>query len=276
MAEFHTGWKVALGICLLVLSALGLFLFLVANGGIHLETPRREAVSVQLPDGVSEADLCMDGIRRDYCWKEILDRPGCYVWADPDWPEQEFQWSGGCSEGLAEGQGTWVTRIRLDLSFAALSFFESEQVGPGMVVRGRRQGDWSARFFGGRLEERSYVHGFRHGVWKTSHTNGETEEVHYQLGGRYGFPIRRNADGEELVPSWERDLDEEWPYGRSWPYKHGKRRIAGTDGKTESGFFIEDSRLDREPPRRARRARTLPWQVQARRLGVSIRERRDA
>ena len=241
MARLHTGWKVALGACLLVLGALGLFLFLLANGIIQLDEPRRETVSRPLPEGVSGKDLCTNSIERDYCWMEVRNQPGCFVWADRQGPEQEFHWIGKCSNGLAEEKGTLVTRIRLDLSFMALSFLESEQ--QGKVVNGRRQGDWSMRIIGGRREEGSYLHGFRHGLWNISRMNGTTEEIPYRLGLQDGLRIQRNADGERIPYSWERDFTDDWPYGGSRPYMHGMQSVAGPGGEIENAFFVEGSRV---------------------------------
>lgn len=240
MARVRKPWKSALVASLVVLGALAGFLLLVASGVVQPEAPRKETASLELPEGVGERDLCMDRIHRDYCWMEVRNQPGCFIWADTDWPEQEFQWFGKCSEGLAQGEGTLVTRIRLDLSLFALSFFESEQ--QGMVVEGRRQGDWSARSLFGKREERSYVLGFRHGLWKIRHRNGTTEEVPYQLGRHSGFPILRDADGEQVPFSWERPLTEDWPYDSS-PYKQGMQRVTGADGEIENEFFVENSRV---------------------------------
>lgn len=241
MARVHTGWKVTLGAFFLFLGALGVLLFLLSKGVIHLEAPRKETALLKLPEGVGERDVCMERVHLDYCWMEVRNQPGCFVWADTDWPEQEFQWFGECSEGLAQGQGTLVMWLQLDLSFMVLSFFESEQ--EGMVVKGRRQGDWSARSLFGKREERSYVLGFRHGLWEIHHRNGTTEEVPYQLGRHSDFPILRDADGERILNSWERPLTEDWPYDGSSPYRHGMRRVTGADGEIENQFFVENSRV---------------------------------
>ena len=53
------------------------------------------------PDG----PICTENYSPDSCWMELVDRLGCYLWNPNPRENVTVTWSGGCSNGLAQGNG---------------------------------------------------------------------------------------------------------------------------------------------------------------------------
>ena len=98
------------------------------------------------------------------CWKEIANRPGCYIWDGHYIPTQTVSWSGSCSaDGVAVGKGTmdWKTS---DSSFS----------GTGLLVDGKLHGHWVVNVSPSReVWEGPFVNGVRHGHWVKRGSQGE-------------------------------------------------------------------------------------------------------
>ena len=64
---------------------------------------------------------------------ELVDRPGCYLWNPAPQDNETVTWSGGCSNGLAQGDGrvTWYENDELS------------QIVEGRLQDGRRHGTWT-------------------------------------------------------------------------------------------------------------------------------------
>ena len=83
-----------------------------------------------------EGPICTGSASSEGCWAEISNHPGCYLW-NPG-PQEGFSanWSGECSEGVAEGRGeiTW-------------SWNDGSSTETGLLQGGRREGfhviNWS-------------------------------------------------------------------------------------------------------------------------------------
>ena len=86
----------------------------------------------------SPAPSCVDG-KRDACWVEVDNHPGCQFWHDDLTPSVKADWSGECSNGLAQGQGTitWDACIPDNRSCMPVTIQET-----GSFLDGRRQGRW--------------------------------------------------------------------------------------------------------------------------------------
>ena len=112
------------------------------NDGSGYEVLLRETWSVAegvvAADGESEFDLpegpiCTGDYSPDSCWMELVDRPGCYLWNPAPQDNETVTWSGGCSNGLAQGNGR-------------VSWFQNDelsQIVEGRLQDGRRHGTWT-------------------------------------------------------------------------------------------------------------------------------------
>ena len=71
---------------------------------------RQDLTVVAAEDSEPEFDLpegpiCTGDYSPDSCWMELVDRPGCYLWNPAPQEDVTVTWSGGCSNGLAQGEG---------------------------------------------------------------------------------------------------------------------------------------------------------------------------
>ena len=91
--------------------------------------------------------------------------------------DQTVTWSGGCSEGYAQGSGetTW---------------YQSDQVSEidvGLRQKGRSEGFWVITDPDGSRSEGPFLDGLRHGVWTYFDTNGlELRTATWDNGRRVG------------------------------------------------------------------------------------------
>lgn len=222
-----------------VVGALVVLLILSYTGIARFETPARETATLPLPEGITQKNLCRENSFWRHCWKEVVNRPGCFTWVYVDSPDQEFYWYGECPDGLAEGEHGLESRSHLDLSIFVFSLLDGRH--EGTLVKGKRQGDWHSRYLGGREAEQPYLYGYRHGIRWVGYGNGEFEEIPYILGRQNGAPIRYGPDGERIIPPWEQRYDEDWPYHKG--YRHGFELLPGTDGETRRELFVENRKV---------------------------------
>ena len=95
-----------------------------------LATPARAAQS-------SPAPSCTED-KRSACWIEADNQPDCQFWHD-DWtPSLKVDWSGECSNGLAQGKGT----LTWDACFWENGCMPLKVQQSGSFRNGRRQGRW--------------------------------------------------------------------------------------------------------------------------------------
>ena len=134
-----------------------------------------------LPIGIRAEEMCTAKSEGAECWKELTNRPGCYVYDDYLKTEQTVSWTADCSNGLAQGTGT-LTWLDSD----------GEIVITGQLVDGKRQGQWVERYEGGSVLEGSYVDGKKHGRWIEREADGDLWEWEY-VNGRLedGRPLDR-------------------------------------------------------------------------------------
>ena len=98
------------------------------------------------------------------CWREISNKPDCYVWVDRFLPSWDVEWSGGCSGDTAHGRGV------LHWGRAASSSKGEET---GEIVHGKREGQWVMRLedednkirFEGEMRDNK-ANGFGTYTWK--------------------------------------------------------------------------------------------------------------
>lgn len=123
---------------------------------------------------------CEGMAEKSQCWKELADKPGCYVWTISLRHDRTFAWSGQCSGGIATGRG--------ELAWRWPDGYTSEQTGE--LRDGKRHGHWVSRSSRGDVEEGPYVDGKMHGRWVKRHSKGGCEYYEWSYGDDivdYGF-----------------------------------------------------------------------------------------
>ena len=163
------------------------------------------------------------------CWIALENQPECYVWNPNPHSDETVTWTGECSGGRAQGEGTrkwvweggektsqekgllkdgkphgqWVWRTSEEKKGEAFYVY-GEYVGPtadaedvmeGRIVKGKMQGDWVERWGDGGVEEGPYVEGKRHGDWVMRDADGDVSEGAYVDGKRQGNWVARYASG---------------------------------------------------------------------------------
>ena len=99
-------------------------LLLAATAGLAGQSPRTPS--------------CADGNMSE-CWIEVTNQPGCQFWQADSAPGLEADWSGECSDGLAEGPGTITWRAcNWDNGNCMPMVIERS----GSFLNGRRDGRW--------------------------------------------------------------------------------------------------------------------------------------
>ena len=125
------------------------------------------ALEPDLPEG----RICTGSASSEGCWAEISNHPGCYLW-NPG-PREGFSvnWSGECSEGLAEGLGE-----------VGWQWSDSSSIDSGLLQGGQREGFHVISWSSGDRSEGSYMNGERHGTWTLFHPEGRDDNVVRQVG----------------------------------------------------------------------------------------------
>ena len=162
--------------------------------------------------------LCARQPKSTSCWKELTDQPGCYVWVDYLILNQTVTWTGVCSGGRAQGEGTlkWVWEDG-----------EKTLESTGSLTKGKRHGEWVVRLADGAVHEGPYVEGKRHGQWVFRDAAGGVNKGPYVEGKMHGQWVRRGAGGSV----WE------GPYVEH--KRHGHWVVRSADGTVEEGPIVE-------------------------------------
>ena len=131
---------------------------------------------------VNPADICdvKSPGNGTECWMEIANIPGCYVWNPHLNTRESVTWSGGCSDGLAEGKGTLTWSWWMDRRTA--SPLNIQHIGEGQIMNGKQEGHWVIQHKGfdeGAVSEGEMVDGRRHGHWLMRYRSGETRSWQY-------------------------------------------------------------------------------------------------
>ena len=126
------------------------------------------------------------------CWREMSNKPGCYVWVQDFSPSvEEGEWSGACSGDTAHGRGTlrWSGRG-----------FSAQQTGE--IVYGKHQGHWVIRLADGGRFEGTYLDGKGNGHWVMRWAMGNRFEGELRDGKPNGFGTYVSVDGEKYEGQW--------------------------------------------------------------------------
>ena len=194
------------------------------------------------------------------CWMEVTDQPSCYVWNGSLALDASVTWTGGCSGGRAQGQGTlkwdweggkktlhttgiltdgkrhgqWVERYNHG-TIAEGPFVDGKEHGQwvirreadggvfeGPYVDGKMHGRWVLRFAKGKVEEGPYVGGKRHGDWVEHDENGTSTKGPYEEGEKHGHWVGLRSDGS---------VYEEGPYVKGEKHGHWVTYSSSDSGK---------------------------------------------
>ena len=149
-------------------------------------------------------------VEDDYCWIEVSNKPGCYLWTWHGEDAVKLKWSGKCNGGFASGKGRVTTSEGRKFDG---SFVDGKRNGhwvlhyPGLIdaegpyVDGKQHGRWIERWgdesvYPENIWEGPYVDGERNGHWVVRHALlGILDEGPYVDGEKNGHWVRRLNDG---------------------------------------------------------------------------------
>ena len=121
----------------------------------------------------------------EWCWAEVSNKPGCYIWIQSLGEEHDNNITGGqCIDGKVNGQ------VTVRWAFGA--------VWEGPYVDGKKNGHWVDREADGSVWEGPYVDGEMNGRWVVRFPSGypwKAWEGSYVDGVKNGRWVVRNADG---------------------------------------------------------------------------------
>ena len=152
------------------------------------------AGGAQIPPEVAE-NRCEGKAGDVACWQRLANHPECYFWAYDSNPVWIVNWTGECSEGLAQGKGTLEWRSSNGYLLAKHT---------GNLKDGKYHGKWEEdQTYGGRTSyyhgRGSYVEGVRHGHWYEYYGRGYSDEGPYVDGKRHGLWTEDGRDGRRRV-----------------------------------------------------------------------------
>ena len=179
------------------------------------------------------------------CWMALTDQPECYVWNPYLEKDESLTWSGKCSEGFAEGEGTLTYNYLFDSATMIPVIFEET----GHLQNGRKHGQWVERVqqteegnnqpdpSGWRVSEGPYVLGTKHGQWvERSWRNDWVHEGSYVNGKEHGQWVGR-------LPLWGKE--EKMMSTHANGVLHGPHFTRFTDGSTREGSFVNGKKHGR-------------------------------
>ena len=196
----------------------------------------------QLQSWIGTDKTCAGQPKGSACWMEVTGQAGCYVWNGNLMTDETVTWTGGCSEGRAQGEGTlkWVWEDGEKTSESTGSLTDGKRhhgqwvirdadgdVGEGPYVDGKMHGQWVLRFASGGVQEGPYVDGKRHGQWVIRDADGDVLEGPYVDGKRHGPWVFRLADGGV----------QEGPFVEG--KKHGQWVLRFANGQVEEGPYVD-------------------------------------
>ena len=176
-----------------------------------------------LPAVTTLEPSCAGAAEGTECWKELANRPDCYVWDDYFFPDQTVTWSGACAGGVIVGQGMQVWTNK-DGKWHEWT---------GTASNGKRDGRWALRWFDGGSGEGYFVDDKIHGHWVERWADGGGAEGAYVHGEERSPWIYRWADGSR----YEGDVMDGQRHGRgTYTYADGDAKTCQwRDGKSIDG-----------------------------------------
>ena len=87
------------------------------------------------PFQIDAQQMCDSKPKGSACWEKLTNISECYTWIPQSRPNYQIvTWTGDCSEGLAQGVGTWKMQ----------SLYPTVE-GTGLLQKGKKQGHWVER-----------------------------------------------------------------------------------------------------------------------------------
>ena len=195
----------------------------------------------QLQAWIGTDKTCAGQPKGASCWMELTGQPGCYVRNGSLSPDATVTWTGTCSAGRAQGEGTlkWVWEDG-----------EKTSESTGSLTDGKRHGPWVLRFEDGGVQEGPYVDGKKHGPWVSRLADGGVQEGPFVDGKRHGPWVLRLADGGvQEGPVVEGKKHGQWVLRladggvREGPYVDGKPHgpwvLRLADGDVQEGPYVD-------------------------------------
>lgn len=193
--------------------------------------------------GFEELMTCADKPPGRWCWKELANHSGCYVWDVVTSIKTKVTWSGKCPGGIAQGEGTLSTQDRLGISTHTGQLKGGKKHGrwvirsdegsldEGPYVDGKRHGQWVIRFAEGGVWAGPYVDGEQHGKWVERSANGVVYEGSYVDGKHHGQWIVRHPDG----------TISEGQFANIYKRRHGQWIVRHPDGTVSKLTYVNGS-----------------------------------
>ena len=161
----------------------------------------------QLQSWIGTDQTCAGQPKGAECWKALTGQPGCYVWDNYLITDQTMTWTGTCSAGRAQGEGTlkWVWEDGEKTLESTGSLTDGKQhgkwvgrdgkgtVGEGPYVDGKAHGPWVLRLADGGVQEGPYLEGKKHGQWVVRWADGRVEHLTYEDGEEVRRSSRRQS-----------------------------------------------------------------------------------
>ena len=156
-----------------------------------------EAVSAPDPNR-PDGPICTGRASSEGCWMEISNHPGCYLWNPEPRDGATLNWSGECSDGIAEGRGEgrwqWSDGSGIETGsfqggrregFHVVNWSNGDRF-EGAYLNDDRHGTWTFFWENGTRDVGSFVNGEKHGNWLESYDEGGQGEGSYVNGERHG------------------------------------------------------------------------------------------
>ena len=181
------------------------------------------------------------------CWMELTSHPDCYVWTGSLPADATATWTGECSEGRAQGEGTlkWV----YDDDHYGETIFEST----GSIADGKKHGHWTLREFSKEedpprhdlrtTEEGPYVDGKKHGRWIWRMRGGSFNSGFFVDGKQHGHWVFRRLLKSTIPGRVGRVLEDVLESGFFVDGKrHGYWVWHSNGGNVQEGPYVEGER----------------------------------
>jgi hypothetical protein len=144
-----------------------------------MRQPRRPFVAAALPALLVCAVSCAPNVGEARGrWQRTIDT-ACLVWDPLPQPDETITWSGACVNGEADGQGTEVSRYRVDGEW-------KEERYTGSMRRGRLYGHGTLTYDNGDRYEGEFVQSRRVGQGRYTYANGDYYEGDFRNDKRTG------------------------------------------------------------------------------------------
>ena len=161
------------------------------------------------------------------CWVKLTNHVECYVLNPSLAANQTAVWTGKCSRGLAQGEGTihWTRTYSNDR--------KSTRRWSGRMQSGRLNGEWIAYYRDGSVwQRRQYKDGKQHGETIEYSEDGRISvRMQYKDGKQHGETVGYDIDGSVWQRRQYKDGKAHGPF-----VEYDNNRKVVTEGQFENGY----------------------------------------